>query len=136
MLIGMFIAIGGVAIIAACVAPTPLKTWLNESIHPMFTSLAVTVINAVGPAIIKVLVKAEQWSSPAVTLRQATVRIYDRTRWSNAMHSSPHHPLATRGRCGHLASRWSTRSPSIRAWRSATPLSCNICIHHQHMHSS
>jgi len=77
MSIGIFVAIVGTAIILVFVTPGDHLTWIDNNVPiPMFRSLAVTATNSLGPIIIKMLVKHEQWSSPAVTLRQTTARTF------------------------------------------------------------
>ena len=66
-----------------CVLPPTKKEILKISINAFGLLIGtnvpmvfVTAINGVGPLILKTLVKFEEWSSPAVTLRQTTYRIF------------------------------------------------------------
>ena len=74
--IALLLSVGGVSMIILCVVPET-KRLLEEAVGiPSFASLSVTAINSLVPAILKILVKLEDYASPAVSLRQTTFRVF------------------------------------------------------------
>ena len=82
MLIALVLTAGGSMIITFCLAPSALRDQVLKKlaaavpvIGPLADTLIVTMINAVVPTLIRMLVQMEQWS-PAVELRQTLARVF------------------------------------------------------------
>ena len=73
--LALLISGGGTILIGFCVIPETKKILVDYT-AAFVPPLAVTAINSGGPILLKILVKMEDWSSPAVTLRQTTYRIF------------------------------------------------------------